>query len=179
MAEITQLSSEIVYRNKWMTIREDKVRRASGREGIFGVVEKSDFVVIVPIQDGYIYLVEQYRYPVQSRYLELPQGSWELDPDADPLAVAVGELQEETGLIAGQMHYVAHQYLAYGYSNQGYHIYYATQLQQGSNRLDSEEEDLITRRIKIPDFEKLLIDGTIRDATTSNAFALVKLKGLL
>ena len=179
MTEITQLSSEIVYRNKWMIVREDKIQRESGNKGVFGVVEKPDFVVIVPVQNDAIYLVEQYRYPVKSRYLELPQGSWELEPDADPLAVAVGELREETGLIAGQMKYVGHQFLAYGYSNQGYHIYFATQLRQGPTQLDSEEEGLLTRKIKIQDFEKMLIDGVIKDATTSNAYGLVKLKGLI
>lgn len=105
---------------------------------MFGVVEKPDFVVIIPIADGCIHLVEQYRYPVQRRYWELPQGSWEDNPDADPAIIAAGELREETGLIAGKMHYVGHQYLAYGYSNQGYHIYLATDLQQQQSSLDYE-----------------------------------------
>jgi len=83
MKEIETLESRVVYQNKWMSVREDKIRRASGVEGIFGVVDKADFVVILPIQDGYIHLVEQYRYPVEGRFWELPQGSWEENPDAD------------------------------------------------------------------------------------------------
>ena len=64
MAEIETLSTRVVYKNKWMTVREDRIRRLSGAEGIYGVVDKPDFVVILPVQDGLIHLVEQYRYPV-------------------------------------------------------------------------------------------------------------------
>jgi len=179
MNEIKTISSKTVYENKWMRVREDKIQRPSGAEGIFGVVEKPDFVVIIPITDGYIHLVEQYRYPVQARYWELPQGSWEDNPDADPAIIAAGELREETGLIAGQMHYVGHQYLAYGYSNQGYHIYLATELQQQKSSLDHEEEGLIAKPFTLAQFEEMIISGVIKDATSANAYNLARLKGFI
>lgn len=179
MAEIKTLASTIVYENKWMRVKEDKILRESGAEGIFGVVEKPDFVVIIPMGDNYIHLVEQYRYPVRARYWELPQGSWEENPDADPLIIAAGELREETGLVAGKMVYVGYQYLAYGYSNQGYHIYLATDLQQDSRALDSEEEGLVARQFSLAEFERMIIDGTIKDATTVNAYGFARLKGFI
>lgn len=179
MSEIKTLATTTVYENKWMRVREDKIQRPSGAEGIFGVVEKPDFVVIIPISNGRIHLVEQYRYPVQARYWELPQGSWEDNPNADPAVIAAGELREETGLIAGQMHYVGHQYLAYGYSNQGYHIYLATELQQQQNSLDHEEEGLIAKPFAIKQFEEMIISGIIKDATSVNAYNLARLKGFI
>ena len=177
--EIKTLESRIVYSNKWLTVREDKILRDSGSEGIYGVVEKPDFAVILPIQDQHIYLVEQYRYPVKARHWELPQGSWEDNPAADHLSLAMGELKEETGLTAGKMEYVGHQYLAYGFSNQGYHIYLATDLKAGDTNLDAEEEGLVSRRFTIKEFEAMVINGQIKDATTVNAYGLAKLKGLL
>ncbi len=57
MAEIETLSSKIVYQNRWMKVHEDKIKRASGAEGIYGVVDKPDFVCILPIEDGHIHLV--------------------------------------------------------------------------------------------------------------------------
>ncbi|HTF98116.1 MAG TPA: NUDIX hydrolase [Cellvibrio sp.] len=179
MTEIKMLASKTVYQNKWMRVREDKIQRSSGAEGIFGVVEKPDFVVIIPITDGYIHLVEQYRYPVQGRYWELPQGSWEENPDADHALIAAGELQEETGLRAGQMLYVGHQFLAYGYSNQGYHIYLATDLQQEHGSLDQEEEGLIAKPFSLAEFEQMICVGTIKDATSVNAYNLARLKGFI
>ena len=142
MADIETIDSKIVYKNKWLTLREDKIRRKSGREGIYGVVEKPDFAIILPIERDTVYMVEQYRYTIKKRQLELPQGAWESDPDADPAQLAAGELKEETGLSAREMIYVGYQYLAYGFCDQGYHIYIAKGLTQGEQQLDTEEEDL-------------------------------------
>lgn len=179
MTEIRQLDSKVVYQNNWMTVREDKTLRPSGAEGIYGVVHKPDFVVIAPIQDGRVTLVQQYRYPVRARYWEFPQGSWESAPDTDPLQVAAGELQEETGLHAGSIDYVGYQHQAYGYSDQGFHIYLASDLTQGAASPDAEEEDLISRSFPLAEFERMVIDGEITDSTTTSAYGIIKLKGLL
>ena len=107
-----------------MRVREDTIRRPDGSSGIYGVVEKPDFVVIVPVDDdGRLHLVEQYRYPVKGRYWELPQGSWEQAPGAEPLEMARGELREETGLDSARMIYAGHLFEACGSSNQGFHIF--------------------------------------------------------
>src|SRR5215831_20761418 len=117
---IETTSTRLVYENRWMRVREDTIRRRDGSIGIYGVVEKPDFVVIVPLEDdGRVHLVEQYRYPVKGRYWELPQGSWEQAPRAEPLEMARGELREETGLEAARMIYAGHLFEACGYSNQG------------------------------------------------------------
>ena len=71
--DIQTIESKIVYENKWMSVREDKILRTNGHEGIYGVVEKNDFAVIAAIQDQQIYMVQQYRYPVEARFWELPQ----------------------------------------------------------------------------------------------------------
>ena len=46
---ITTLSSREVYRNHWMRVREDEILRANGEKGIFGVVEKHDGAIILPL----------------------------------------------------------------------------------------------------------------------------------
>ena len=176
MKEIETLESRVVYENNWMKVREDKIRRSSGAAGLYGVVDKPDFVAIVPIHGGCIHLVEQYRYPVEQRYWEIPQGYWETKPDADPAKVAAGELREETGLIAKSLHYVGHVFQAYGYSNQGFHVYLATELQVGLQKLDAEEEGLITKSFSVAEFETMICSGVIKDATTISAYGLVKLK---
>ncbi|SPE29021.1 hypothetical protein SBA5_70111 [Candidatus Sulfotelmatomonas gaucii] len=59
---ITTLSSREVYRNHWMRVREDEILRSNGEKGIYGVIEKHDGAIILPIQDDRIWLVEQFRY---------------------------------------------------------------------------------------------------------------------
>jgi len=177
--EIEKISSRVTYQNNWMTVREDKVRRASGAEGIYGVVDKPDFVAIIPVQNNFIHLVEQYRYPVEGRYWEIPQGSWEENPEADNSIVAAGELKEETGLVAGKMEYIGHIFQAYGYSNQGFHLYLATELQKTEQSLDQEEEGLITKKFSIEEFEKMIASAVVKDATTISAYGFAKLKSLV
>ena len=92
---ITTLSSREVYRNHWMRVREDEILRSNGQKGIYGVVEKDDGAIILPIEEDRIWLVEQFRYTIQERALELPQGSWEIEID-NPEELARGELKEET-----------------------------------------------------------------------------------
>ncbi|KXF82924.1 NUDIX domain-containing protein [Enterovibrio coralii] len=173
---IKTLSSKVVYENKWMSVREDQIERPSGAQGIYGVVDKPDCAVIIAVDDGQIHLVQQYRYTVQQRCWELPQGAWESNPDADHLELAKGELREETGLDAASMTYLGKQYIAYGFLNQTCHIYFATQLSHIGNCLDVEEEDLISRAFNISDFENMIVEGEIRDNVTIAAYGLAKLK---
>ena len=176
--EIKTLTSTIVYSNRWMKVREDTIVRQSGQQGVYGVVEKADFAVIVAVQDGQIYLVEQYRYPVAGRYWELPQGSWEAS-DIAPVALAAAELREETGLIANDIRHVGHLFLAYGYSTQGYDIFFATGLTQATAQTEPEEEGLIARAFALEEVEQMILAGKIKDATTVAAFGLLKMKKLI
>jgi hypothetical protein len=38
--EIQRIATREVYRNDWMTVREDRVRRPDGSDGIYSVVDK-------------------------------------------------------------------------------------------------------------------------------------------
>ena len=64
---ITTLSSREVYRNRWMRVREDEILRSNGQKGIYGVVEKEDGAIILPIDHGRVWLVEQFRYSIEER----------------------------------------------------------------------------------------------------------------
>src|SRR5690349_13786677 len=147
--DVSTIRQRVVYENRWMRVREDDVMRRDGSRGIYGVVEKPDFVTVAAVEAGQLHLVRQYRYPVQGRYWELPQGSWEQAPGSDPLQVARAELREETGIEAAEMIYAGHLFLAYGYSTQGYRIFLATGLRHGAADRADEEQDLVTRPFAI------------------------------
>ncbi|MFB9533965.1 NUDIX hydrolase [Nonomuraea roseola] len=170
--ELVATSSSVVYSNRWMSVREDETLRRDGTTGVFGVVEKPDFALVVPYADGGFHLVEQYRYAVRGRYWEFPQGSWEDQPDADPLALARGELAEETGLSAGAMTPLGHLFEAYGYCDQGFHILLATELTAGETDLDEEEAGLISRWFSEDEVWRLIAEGRFKDAPSVAALAL-------
>ncbi len=171
---IRTLSSREVYRNHWLRLREDEIERSNGARGIYGVVEKDDCALIIPLQDDTIYLIEQFRYTIQERSLELPQGGWET-AEVDPEDLARGELREETGLIAAQMTFLGTMWVAYGYSRQKMHVFFATGLTAAGADPDPEEHDLVVRTASIADFERMLLEGTIRDVCTIAAWGLYRL----
>ena len=171
---IRTLSSREVYRNPWLRVREDQVERSNGAQGIYGVVEKDDCAITLPIEGDTVYLVQQYRYTVQQRCLELPQGGWET-PGVDPEVLARGELREETGLTARTLTYLGMIWIAYGFARQRQYVYLATGLAPTGADPDPEEHDLVLRPLSIAQFEEMILNGTIRDSCTVAAWGLYKL----
>jgi ADP-ribose pyrophosphatase len=178
--DIETLSTRIVYENRWMRVREDAIRYRDGSTGIYGVVVKSNYVLVVPLDsDGKLHLVEQYRYPIGIRSWEFPQGAWEGKPDADPLELARGELREETGLDAAEIIHAGNLYQACGYATQSYNIYLARNLRRAEAKLEATEQDLVTRTFDSAEVLDMVQQGIIKDASTVAALGLLKLKGLL
>ncbi len=168
---ITTLSTREVYRNHWLRVREDEILRSNGARGIYGVVEKDDCAAILPIDNGRIWLVEQFRYTIQERAWELPQGGWEAE-GADPEELARGELKEETGLVAAQMTCLGWLWIAYGFARQKQHIFLATGLTESEREPDAEEHDLAVRSFAVEEFEEMMRNGTIHDNGTLSAWGI-------
>ena len=168
---ITTLSSREVYRNPWLRLREDEILRSNGKKGIYGVVEKHDCAVILPIDHGRVWLVDQYRYTIQERALELPQGGWEMEVE-NPEELARGELKEEMGLDAAEMTCLGGLWIAYGFTRQKQHVFLATGLTHTDKEPDPEEHDLVVRSVAVEEFEEMMLNGTIRDGCTLSAWGL-------
>lgn len=173
---IQQLATRTVYRNLWMTVREDQIRRADGSTGIYGVIDKPDFALIIPSDQGGFWLVEQYRYAVGGRFWEFPQGTFPRGRDGDPAELARTELAEETGLRAGRLERLARLHTAYGMSSQGYNVFLATDLTPGPPLREQEEQDMRHQWFSRSTFEKLIHDGAITDSATIAAYALLRLR---
>jgi len=168
---ITTLSTREVYRNNWMRLREDEILRSNGKKGIYGVVDKDDAAIIIPVDQGKVWLVEQFRYTIQERALELPQGGWEMEVE-NPEELARGELKEELGLDAAEMTYLGWLWIAYGFTRQKHHVFLAGGLTESEKDPDPEEHDLVVHCVAVDDFERMMLDGTIRDNCTLAAWGL-------
>ena len=176
MTDIRKLSRRTVYENRWMKVHEDAVRFRDGGEGIYGIVDKGDFALIVPQHDdGRFQLVQQFRYPVGARYWEFPQGSWETKPGTDPETVALGELREETGYQATSLTKLGHLFEAYGFCNQGFHAFLATGLVAVQTERDAEEQDMQTAAFSRAEVNDMIRTGQIKDAPTIASLGLLAL----
>jgi ADP-ribose pyrophosphatase len=172
---IKTISTREVYRNAWTSVREDVIERANGKRGIYGVIDKDPASIIIPLdstpEGDFVYLVEQFRYTVQGRYLEFPQGGWE-EAEVVPEELARGELKEETGISARTMTHLTDLQIAYGVMNQKHHVFLAEDLTLGETDPDEEESDLALHRYSVADFETMLLNGTIVDNCTAAAWGV-------
>lgn len=171
MRGMETLGSREVYVNNWMSVREDDIRRSDGSEGIYGVVDKPDYALVIPLDGDRVHLVEQYRYPLGLRRWEFPQGTAPERAHVAPAELAVRELQEETGFSASSMIEIGLLDVAPGLSSQRGRVFLATGLTEGEHARELEEQDMRTAWFTRSEFEKMISRGEITDAQSVAAYA--------
>lgn len=173
---VQRLSSEQVYVDPWLALRVDEVRRADGSTGSYSVVERLDIALVIPAEGDLLQLVEQYRHPIASRSWEFPAGTADPELDADPWTLAVRELREETGLSAGSLTVLGTLDVAPSTLSQRCWVFLATELTHGVPQRDAEEQDMESAWFTRDHVERMIRDGTIEDAKTCAAYALLLLR---
>ena len=183
---IRTISSREVYRNAWTSVREDVIERVDPRtgekkRGIYGVIDKDPACIVIALEQAgpaegngdFIWLVRQYRYTVGDTFFELPQGGWEM-AEVDPEEMARGELAEETGLRAERMTLLAKLWIGYGVMRQVHHVYLAEGLAHGEAARDPEEHDMTVHRVRVSEFEAMLLDGRVMDNCSAAAWGVYR-----
>lgn len=91
------LDSKLLIDERWLQLREDRVRLANGHEiERFHVIHGPDWASVLCVtNDSEVVLVRQYRHGAGSPSLELPAGV--IEPHETPEEAARRELLEETG----------------------------------------------------------------------------------
>lgn len=173
---ITTLSSTVVYENQWLTLREDQIQHADGSHGLYSVVDKPDFALIIPMQDNGFHLVEQYRYTVRRRSWEFPSGSFPLGVTGTHEEMAAAEPAEEAGLRAGRLEKLGHLHCANGMTSEGVHVFLATDLTPGEPDRERTEQDMLQRWFPRRELEQMVRDGTITDSPSLAAYLLLTLR---
>ena len=171
---VRRISSRVVYENPWLRVREDEIERPGGERGVYALVDREDFAVVVAWDGERIALVEQFRYTLGRVTLELPQG---VVDGASPEEAARTELAEETGLRAGALRHLGRLDGAVGSSNQGFHVWLATDLTAGPPAPEPEEVGMATRFARPEELDALVRSGAVTDASSVAAWALVRLHG--
>ena len=108
-----KINSKLVYSNPWIKVHEDDVERPDGKKGIYGFLEKpaSNFIIALDKDDS-IFLIKEYRYPLQKNIFQLPAGV----ADSKNVAEAARkELHEETGITAASWKRIGGFYVAPGH----------------------------------------------------------------
>lgn len=159
----TKHDSRVVFENDWMAVLEDRVTNPGGGENLYGHVHfKNVAVAILPIDEqGNTRLVGQSRYTLGEYSWELPMGGAALQEN--PLDAAQRELQEETGLTAGDWTELMRLHPSNSITDELGIVFVARDLSEGTASLE-ECEDITVKTVSLDEAVQMAMDGRITDA---------------
>lgn len=118
---------------------------------------------VLAVRNNNMCLVRQYRVAIERMTLEIPAGK--LEAGEDPAVCAARELEEETGLTAESLEFVARSVGAPGFSNEATRIFRAHGLRRGEASPD-EGEFVDVVWLPVVDVLAAVNEGLIQDAKT-------------
>ena len=157
-------SSQLIYDGKIMQVYCDDIVLPDGKPSKREYVRHSGGAGVLAVDDeGFVYLVSQFRYPYGKNTIEIPAGKRERGED--PRVCAERELEEETGLKADRIELLATVYPTPAYTDEVLYVYLATGLRNVRSHLD-DGEFLNVRKMKFEDALALADSGAVNDSKT-------------
>ena len=165
------LESRRIFEGRVIKVRVDRVSLPGGQESEREIVEHLGAVAMVPVDArGRVYLVRQYRKPMEKMLLEIPAGK--LEPGENPLECARRELTEEIGFFPGKIDKLTFYYSSPGFSNEGIHLYLATELVR-QDTPGEEDEFLEVLTMPLTEALDMVMSGEIEDGKTISGLLMV------
>lgn len=161
--ELTEkkLDSTLLHEGRVIKLFLDQVALPNGKTASREVVRHPGGVIILPLgDDGFVYLVRQFRYPLGKAILEIPAGK--LEYGEEPLPAAQRELKEEIGAEAKDWVSLGDIWPTPGFCDEVQHLYLARGLTFGQTQPD---EDEFLEQVKLPFSQVLAMaaDGRMQD----------------
>lgn len=166
--------SEDVYESPWIKVVKHDVLNPAGKPATYSVVNFKNLAIgILPIDnEGFTWLVGQWRYPLEEYCWEIPEGGGPLG--MDPLDSAKRELKEETGIVAKEFKEIMRLHLSNSATNELAIVYLAKNLDFESAEPE-ESEVLQIKRIHLNEAYEWAMSGKITDAISVAALLKAKI----
>lgn len=166
------ISSQRIFQGRVVTLRVDTVALPDGRTSTREVVEHSQSVTILPVDDrGNVLLERQYRRAVDAWMVEAPAGG--MNPGEDPEQAARRELKEETGYDARKLEHLVSFYVSPGFCTELMHVFLATGLVAGQTALE-DDEYIQVETVPLAQALEMVQRGEIQDGKTVTALLLAE-----
>lgn len=167
------IASKTVYENPWIRVREDKIIRPDGKEGIYGVMESNDSVMVTVLNDKKeIYLINAYSYPDQSWNWELPGGGGDGE---DAIVASKRELVEETGIVAEDWTLLGKTRVCNGLMTERQSTYLARNLTM-TDKKEAEDEAIVShgKFYSLAEIHDMIQQGKINDGQSLTGIYLAE-----
>ena len=165
--EETKLSSTEIFDGVAIHLYRDEILLPNGNKGVREVIRHPGAVCVIPItEDGDVIFVNQFRYAFNKVTLEIPAGK--LNPGENHYECGLRELEEETGCKTDNYRYLGCMYPTPAYCSEIIHMYLATELSKGEQKLD-EDEFVDVEKMPLSDAVKEIMNGNITDGKTQTA----------
>lgn len=131
------IQQEEIYKGKIFSLWAGQVSLDNGETAVREYIRHPGGVAMVPILDGKVILIRQFRISIERELIELPAGR--LEPGEAPLNCAARELEEEIGYRAGRLIPIASYFATVGNSNERMYLFLAVQLEKTARNLEADE----------------------------------------
>lgn len=165
------IQSKKIYDGKIIKVRLDTVRLPDGNESYREIVEHRGAVAMVPLEGDSVYLIKQFRKPIEKILLEIPAGR--LEALEDPEECARRELAEEIGYWPQKLQLLSIFYTSPGFSNEKIYLYLAEGLVTQKAQRD-EGEFLEIVKLPLREAVKKIATGEIEDGKTITGLLLAR-----
>lgn len=148
-----------LYRGRVVQLELDTVVLPDGRTRQRELVIHPGAVAIVPVINGKVLLVEQYRKAIERTTLEIPAGT--LEEGESPEDCAERELMEETGYHTSEWAKLIEYYPSPGFCTELIHVYKASGLKKVS-----DAKELSLHIMSLEELEAKIRRGEVKDSKT-------------
>lgn len=170
-----RLNSKILHKGEYINLRQDDLFKDDEYLSTRDVIEHVGSIVAVPYEISdkkiYVYMVKQWRNPIDEWLLEFPAGT--LNDNEDPYEAVKRELQEEIGMIPKDVELWSPFFVAPGWCTEKIYCFFATNLE--SSKLESDiDEEIYIKKLEISEIHCLIQEKKITDLKTITAFYVFK-----
>ena len=134
-----------IHKGKIFSLWGGQVALDNGEVAVREYIRHAGGVGIVPVIDGNVILIEQFRISIERKLIELPAGR--LEPNEEPIKCAARELEEEIGYRATKLIQVASYFASVGNSNERMYVFLALDLKKTKLQLEPDER---IRKVVMP-----------------------------